>query len=290
MICILDITIVFSGSSSLDLVKGDYDLSRRSVTYHLAGMSFREYLSFKRIVDWSAVSFDDLLKNRNDLAMQCTELPKLLGYFKQYLGNGYYPFVFEDEVSYSQKIQRTIEKTIYEDIANHYQLKTENLLFFKKYLDIWQLSLWGLNINKIAKHIGLDNKTVQHYLTILESTQMITLLAKNQAGSQLLKKTEKMYLNNADIYQLVSESVGFDFMIGTQREIYFLNMLNNAGIAVHYSAVGDFMAQSYYFETGGKSKNTKQVREKMENAYLVKDGVLYANRYEIPLYLFGLLY
>ena len=41
-----NIRIVFSGNSSLDLVKGSYDLSRRSKLYHLAGMSFREYLNF----------------------------------------------------------------------------------------------------------------------------------------------------------------------------------------------------------------------------------------------------
>ena len=39
--------IIFSGSSSLDLVKGSYDLSRRAKLYNLPGMSFREYLNFK---------------------------------------------------------------------------------------------------------------------------------------------------------------------------------------------------------------------------------------------------
>jgi predicted AAA+ superfamily ATPase len=46
-----DIKIVFSGSSSLDLVKVAYDLSRRGVIYRIGGLSFREYLLFHDIAD-----------------------------------------------------------------------------------------------------------------------------------------------------------------------------------------------------------------------------------------------
>jgi len=44
-----DIKIVFSGSSSIDLIKGTYDLSRRGVLYRIGEMSFREYLLFNEI-------------------------------------------------------------------------------------------------------------------------------------------------------------------------------------------------------------------------------------------------
>ena len=40
------IKIVFSGSSSLDLVEGSHDLSRRAVIHYMKGFSFREYLNF----------------------------------------------------------------------------------------------------------------------------------------------------------------------------------------------------------------------------------------------------
>ena len=36
--------------------------------------------------------------------------------------------------SYSQKIQRIIDKTVFKDISNHYKLKTENLANFKRIL------------------------------------------------------------------------------------------------------------------------------------------------------------
>src|SRR3990167_3504681 len=40
--------LIFSGSSSLDIIKGSYDLSRRTKMYHLPGLSFREYLNFNK--------------------------------------------------------------------------------------------------------------------------------------------------------------------------------------------------------------------------------------------------
>ena len=45
------VSVVFSGSSSLSLIKGSYDLSRRAAMYRLAGLSFREYLNLKTGVD-----------------------------------------------------------------------------------------------------------------------------------------------------------------------------------------------------------------------------------------------
>ncbi len=286
-----DVTFVFSGSSSLDLVKGGYDLSRRGVVYRLAGLSFREYLYFRGVEKFPTIGFEDLLKNRSDFEMQIAQTPKLLGYFKDYLGAGYYPFVFEDEASYSEKLHRTIEKTIYEDIANFYQLKTDNLRALKAMIAYMATIPPGtLNVNNIAKNLQLDNKTVRNYLDIMAETQLITLVQKNKAGSQLLKKTEKMYLNNADLYQSVAEAVGFDCVLGTQREIFFVNMLENVGINVHYSDIGDFEARGYCFEIGGKHKTTKQIRDKIDNAFVVKDDVLYGSRYEIPLYLLGFLY
>lgn len=286
-----DITLVFSGSSSLDLVKGSYDLSRRGVVYRLAGLSFREYLYFRGVGDFPTIDIEDLLNQRSDFERQIAPTPKLLGHFKDYLGAGYYPFVFEDTTRYGEKLQRTIEKTIYEDIANFYQLKTDSLRALKAIIGYMATIPPGtLNVNNIAKNMQLDNKTVRNYLDIMDETQLIKLVQKNKAGSQLLKKVEKMYLNNADLYQAVAEAVGFDCALGTQREIFFVNMLENIGVDVHYSDIGHFEALAHYFEIGGKNKTTKQIRDHLDNAFVVKDDMLYGNRREIPLYLFGFLY
>ena len=57
-----DVKIVFSGSSSMDLIKGTYDLSRRGSIFRLPGMSFREYLEFQLNISLPVISFENLLK------------------------------------------------------------------------------------------------------------------------------------------------------------------------------------------------------------------------------------
>jgi hypothetical protein len=59
----------------------------------------------------------------------------------------------------------------FKNIANLYALKTENLFSFKRIITcIASIPPGKLNYNSISKHIGLDNKTVRHYIHILNET------------------------------------------------------------------------------------------------------------------------
>lgn len=286
-----DIKIVFSGSSSIDLVKGAYDLSRRAVLYRICGMSFREYLLFNEIADIEVCTLDDIVGNNNAIRDTLAGVKKIKGYFKEYLGSGYYPFYLEDADTYHQKIVRVIEKILYEDIANFYSLKTENLLRFKRILAyLATIPPSELNKNNISKHIGLDNKTVHNYLSMLHETGLTELVATNKSGSSLLKQTEKIYLHNPDVYCAITSEVGREFNTGTLREIFFLRMLKDAGYRVSYSKEGDFEVDSMVFEIGGKNKTRKQIRNNLHKSYLVKDDILYGRNNEIPLFAFGFLY
>ena len=286
-----DIKIVFSGSSSINLIKGTYDLSRRGVIYRIAGLSFREYLLFNEIADTGTIKYDDLLANRTTFENSIAEIPKLRGHFKDYLGHGYYPFYLEGVEQYSQKIQRIIDKTVFEDISNHYNLKTENLFNFKRILSyIATIPPGELNRNSIAKNIGLDNRTVQNYLNILNETGLIALIAKNKSGTAVLKQTEKMFLDNPDLYRSITKEIGFEPNIGSLREIFFIRMIQNANKSIHLSDTGDFEVSGKYFEVGGKNKDLKQIKNNLDNSFLVKDDILYGSKKEIPLFLFGFLY
>jgi uncharacterized protein len=286
-----DIKIIFSGSSSIDLIKGTYDLSRRSVLYRIGGMSFREYLSFNEIADIKAVTFKDILENREKTEQRLSGVKKIKGHFNEYMGKGYYPFYLEDTKTYGQKILRIIEKTIYEDISNYYKLKTENLFYFKKILSYMATIPPGeLNRNSIARNIGLDNKTVQNYLNILFDTGLIELIRINKSGSNLLKQTEKIFLDNPDLYISIAEEVGDESIVDTIREIFFIKMIKNSGNNVFYTRTGDFEVNNIIFEIGGKNKKAGQIKDHSGKAYLVKDNILYGSKNEIPLYLFGFLY
>lgn len=286
-----NINIIFSGSSSIDLIKGTYDLSRRGKLFKLGGMSFREYLEFRLGITIRNYSFNEILKNPESIIEEISAIERLKGHFLEYLDSGYYPFLFEDEENYHQKIMNIIDKTIYEDISNYYKLKTENLINFRRILSYLATIPPGqLNRNSISKHIGLDNKTVENYLNILNETGLVCLIKENKADSSLLKATEKIYLDNSNIYKAIIHEIGFEYRKGTVREIFFIKMLQNSGEKVYYSRIGDFRVQDYNFEIGGKSKQKKQIKESLQNSYLVKDDIIFSTGNEIPLYLFGFLY
>lgn len=286
-----DIKVVFSGSSSMDLVRGTYDLSRRGSLFRIGGMSFREYLEFRLNKSIPGTDFDNLIRNPHSLVDKISGIERLKGHFLEYLESGYYPFLFEDEENYHQKLLNVIDKTIYEDISNFYKLKTENLINFRKILSYLAIIPPGqLNRNSISKHIGIDNRTVENYLKILNETGLVCLVKENRAGSSLLKGTEKIYLDNPNTYRAIIDEIGFEYNKGTVREIFFIKMLQNSGEKIYYRKIGVFQVRDYYFEIGGKSKSRKQIMNNLENSFLVKDDILYSSGNTIPLQLFGFLY
>ena len=83
---------VFSGSSSISLVKGGRaDLSRRAQLKPMYGFSFREFLEIKENSSYPILPFGELIENQHKFAAKLMLTPKLLGYFKIYLKEGYYP-------------------------------------------------------------------------------------------------------------------------------------------------------------------------------------------------------
>lgn len=70
---------------------------------------------------------------------------------------------------------------------------------------------------------------MQHYLHILQDTGLAELIRDNRAGSQLLKASEKIYLDNPNLYQTISTEIGQQSRIGTVRELFFIKMLKHAG-------------------------------------------------------------
>ena len=61
-----ELSVVFTGSSVLDINKGAADLSRRAVMYNMQGLSFREYLNLFHGVDFQTYTFDEILRLKNE--------------------------------------------------------------------------------------------------------------------------------------------------------------------------------------------------------------------------------
>jgi len=286
------IKIVFSGSSSIDLVEGSHDLSRRAVIYYMKGFSFREYLNFSTGSNFDAIRFTDIINNPPDISARLSGTAKIKGHFKLYLRQGYYPFIFETKSHFSSRLETIINKTIYEDIANYYNLKTANLHYFKKILSFLATIPPGkTSINNLAGNLGIDSKTALHYVHILNNTGLARIIYSNQRGTKLLRAPEKVFLENTTLLQAICDGLGQKVDTGSQRELAFVSALNGAGKKVYCSKKqGDFTVDNIIFEIGGKNKTSEQIRNADKPAFLVKDDVLTGGKKTIPLYLFGFLY
>lgn len=280
------LTVVFSGSSMLDLIGGSYDLSRRAKLYYLQGLSFREYLNFSQNLQLKPCSFEELLQG-----VENPNIPKILTHFETYLNQGYYPFVFEDPHSYHEKVSRIIEKTISEDIANYYNLKTSNLPYFKRILTYFaSISPGEINIHNLSQNLGIDHKTVQHYLTILISAGLIREILPYEGGGAGLRKSYKFFLNNTTLMHTMQQYLGQPILKGTERELFFIQSLQNGEIPLFSSEKGDYRVHDMLFEIGGKSKSRRQLKGATLPSYLVKDDILQTFKGEIPLFQLGFLY
>ena len=229
----------------------------------------------------------DLFTHQNVLS----SIPQVLPLFKQYLEHGYYPFVFEDVHSYYEKLTRIIDKSIYEDIANFYQLKAQNLYQFKRLLTyLGSIPPGEINVHNIGNNLGIDDKTAEYYLTILNSAGLVRFLYPYGGGSKTLRKPQKIFLNNTTLMHALRQYHGHEINKVTERELFFVQAMQDAGQQIYFSNTGDFCTEKVVFEIGGKSKGRKQLREAKDPSYVVKDDILIPFEGEIPLFYFGFLY
>ena len=110
-------------------------------------------------------------------------------------------------------------------------------------------------------------------------------LRENAAGIRALGKTEKMYLDNTNLYYALTDAVP---NIGNMRETFFLNQMR-VHQQVFNSPIYDFQIGNLTFEVGGKGKGQKQIAN-AEQGYIVKDDIEYGYGNVIPLWHFGMNY
>lgn len=282
-------TIVFSASSSLDLVKSKADLSRRVVYHNLHGLSFREYLNLKHKINIKQHSFEDILHHHVAIA-ETLESLKVLKEFREYLSNGYYPFFLEGLDDYLSKVNNVIEKVIFEDIAVVYNLRQTTLPVLKKLL--WLVATTdGLipNIDNISSNIGVSREVIYNCLEYLGNAGLLQNLYALTEGMKLVRKPGKIYLNNTNLLQAINGSLKRDGGVGGVRETFFANQVG-AACKINLHPKADFLVdEQYVIEVGGKGKDHTQIKD-LQNAYLAVDDTSIGFKNKIPLYLFGFLY
>ncbi len=284
--------ILFTGSSTIDIIKEKYDLSRRAIVKNLPGLSFREYLEIHEKKQYPIYSLKKIIQNRMRDPDNIAQIPKLRGLFKKYLQRGYYPatFLFQDENDFFSSLHATIDKIIHTDIATSFSIESTNLQFLKKILAfIYTSSPSKININRIAQSLKISHHTVTSYIEMMRASGLLRFLLVDTYGHAFLRNTEKVFLDNPNLYYALQEMTGKHFDVGQLRELFVINQLSDAGYKVFYSKKSDLTCGQYTFEIGGKNKDDSQIKD-VENAFVIQDDVLYGGKYSIPLWMIGFLY
>lgn len=272
--------VVFTGSSVLDLLKGQADLSRRAVMYTMQGLSFREYLEMFHSIKMPKYTLEEVLGNKVD----ATILPHPLPLFRQYLKDGYYPFSIEG--AFRLRLEQIITQTLESDIPQYASLSISTGRKLRRLMGIVaQSAPFKPDYSSIANAIGVSRNVLPDYFLYMERTGMIGQLRDETGGLRSLGKVDKIYLDNTNMmYVLGTDSAN----TGNIRETFFYNQTRLVSDVIS-SKVSDFVIGDHTFEVGGKKKRAKQI-EDVPNGHIVKDDIEYGHGITIPLWAFGLLY
>jgi predicted AAA+ superfamily ATPase len=279
--------IVFTGSSMLEIYKGNADLSRRAVHYVLQGMSFREFLQYDKQVELPAFKLEEILDNHIEYAGMVNERTKVMPAFKAYLESGYYPYYKTEKKHYHEQLLNTVNTVLEMDLPSVETIEPFSIQKIKKLLLVIAGRVpFTPNIADLATQIEVNRNYLLNFLNILEKAQLISLLRQDVSGLRTLTKPEKIYLHNTNItFALENDKPD----IGNLRETFFFNQLQ-AVAQVTSTKKGDFkINDKYTFEIGGKNKGHEQIVG-LENAYLALDNLEYGFGNKIPIWLFGFLY
>lgn len=145
-------TKCITGSSLLEIHKGEADLSRRAVTYHLHGLSFREFLQFEYGYKMEVLPLSDILTKHIELAMNVSKQLKPLVAFNEYLTYGYFPFYKEDKILYHERLLAILNTILDVDLPS-----TEKIDYY--------------SIGKIKKTIFHPRRTCAIYSQYINAQQ-----------------------------------------------------------------------------------------------------------------------
>ena len=280
-----DIHLVATGSSILEVAKGQGDLSRRAIVHQLQGLTFREYLQFEKKLKLSPIDLETILEHHHEISADLSEQISLKKDFNNYLKNGYFPFYKENKSVYFQKLSETINLVIDIDIAPFEELNYNTVRTMKKLLYVISQSVpFVPNITKLSERLEAPRNTILRLLDLLHQAKIIKLLHAENEKMSYLKKPEKIFLENTNFMYLFAEGKA---NIGSIRETFFFNQLGQ-NHRVTASKWGDFMVdEKYTFEVGGSNKNFKQIKG-VPNSYLAID-IENGTGNKVPLWLFGML-
>ena len=282
-----ELKVVFTGSSLLNILNAEADLSRRCVSYDMQGLSFREYLLFKEGLSFPTFALEDILQHPLEIAQEVVAQCRPLQHFPKYLQEGYYPFFLQQDVDYLTQVQKVVSLILEIELPQLRQVDVGNVRKLRSLLAVLSSGVpFAVDISKMAQMAELNRNTILSYLSHLHRARLINLLYSDKLNLKRMQKPDKIYLENTNLLQALSLT---QVEVGTQRETFFVNQLSHKH-QVEYGKQADFLIdRCFTIEVGGQSKDGKQIAG-TQNSFIAADGIEYAFGNKLPLWLFGFLY
>ncbi|OGD10585.1 ATPase [Candidatus Amesbacteria bacterium RIFOXYB1_FULL_44_23] len=282
---------VVSGSGSLELkAKISESMAGRKQLFTVNPVSFEEFVNFKTDYQYEN-KLEDFYK---------IESEKIIRLLSEYMVFGGYPrVVLADTVGLKQRQMQEIYRS-YIDRDIHGLLHLEKTDAFNNLLKILASQIGGLvNVSELALTIGIDQKTIKHYLFYLEQTfliQKVTPFFRNTRSE--VTKAPVYYFIDTGLRNWLLGLFGLPEILpsisGHLFENLIFNMLTNltefTSTQIHFWRTKDQAEVDFVLEKGLEvtpievkySKLTKPeiprslrsflIRYKPSNAYIVHIG------------------
>lgn len=276
-----DLKIVFTGSSVMRLKEENPILSGRVKPYKLKGFSFREYLNLTTGNDFPPISFEEIISNHEKIAKDICKVVKPLGYFKDYLHHGFYPFFLEKR-NFSENLLKTMNMMLEVDVLYIKQIEQAYLPKLRKLLYLLAVNApCSPNVSQLSAEIGMSRATVMNYIKYLADARLLNMLYP--LGEEFPKKPSLVYMYNSNlIYPIDPEKVHDQ----TVRETFFFNQVEDKNLVNEGGKNAHFLVNGQY---NFRIESNKKVRD-YADIYHAVDRTEIGTGNIIPLWLFGFLY
>lgn len=282
-----DMKITFSGSSLIQILNADADLSRRVLSYDMAGLSFREFLHFYKGIELSAHSLEDILTNADAICEEVNKVCRPQEMFEEYLRVGYYPFYDGDETEYYSRIENVVSFIIDQEMPQFcgvepaYTRKLKAMLMF-----LADNIPYEVNVSKLSSYLEINKNTTLAYLSNMQRAELLHLLYSDNKSVTRMQKPDKIYLHNPNVLCALASQRN----VGTLRECFAVNQLSVSHTVEYGKAQGDFRIDGRItLEVGGRDKSFDQIAD-LPNSYVLADNMEYPIGKKLPLWIVGFLY
>lgn len=279
--------VTFSGSSLIQILNADADLSRRVLSYTMEGLSFREFLHFYKGIQLPVYSLDEVLSNADSICERVNAECRPQKMFEEYLRVGYYPFYDGDETEYYNRIENVINFIIEQEMPAFCKVDTAYTRKIKAMLLFLAGNVpYEVNIAKLSAYLELNKITVLSYLNSMQKAELIRLLYADNKSVTKMQKPDKIFIHNTNMLN----SMGVNCPIGTLRECFVINQLNVNHNVEYGNTTGDFKIDGKItFEVGGEGKSFDQIAN-IPNSYVLADSMEFPIGKKLPIWLVGMTY